>query len=322
MHMLIDMPLEELKQYTGRNPKPHDHEAYWQKALEEQQNTDPQAVLKPVSFPCTYARCFDLYFTGVGGARVYAKFIRPVDIATPRPALLFFHGYSGDSGSWSSYLQWVAQGFCVAAMDCRGQGGRSIDVGGIRGNTLEGHIIRGIDGAPKDLLYRQIFLDTVQLFRVVSQMEEVDATKIGAMGGSQGGGLSLACAALNPTLNSVSARVPFLCDYKRVWEMGLAEDAYVEIKQYFRHFDPRHEREDTFFTKLGYIDVQHLAPRIRAKVLMHTGLADNVCPPSTQFAAYNKITAEKKLYIYPDFGHEYLPGSDDIEYEFFMQMVP
>ena len=64
-------------------------------------------------------------------------------------------------------------------------------------------------------------------------------------------------------------------------------------------------------TKLGYIDLQHLAPRIKAEILMFTGLMDTICPPSSQFAAYNKITSKKDVVIYPDFGHEGLPGESD-----------
>jgi cephalosporin-C deacetylase len=45
---------------------------------------------------------------------------------------------------------------------------------------------------------------------------------------------------------------------------------------------------------------------------------DNICPPSTQFAAYNKITSKKRTVIYPDFGHEGLPGYSDMEYQFFL----
>lgn len=100
--------------------------------------------------------------------------------------------------------------------------------------------------------------------------------------------------------------------------MDLAKDAYAELKTYFRQFDPRHEREDEIFTKLGYIDVQFLAERIRGEVLMGTGLQDTVCPPSTQFAAYNRIKSKKHMVIYPDFGHEGLPDFDDMVYEFMM----
>ena len=41
------------------------------------------------------------------------------------------------------------------------------------------------------------------------------------------------------------------------------------------------------------------------------GLMDTICPPSSQFAVYNKITASKALLVYPDFGHEGLPGLND-----------
>jgi cephalosporin-C deacetylase len=58
------------------------------------------------------------------------------------------------------------------------------------------------------------------------------------------------------------------------------------------------------FTKLGYIDLQYLAPRIKAKTLLCCGLMDTITPPSTQFAAYNKITAPKRYELWPDFGHE------------------
>jgi len=141
-------------------------------------------------------------------------------------------------------------------------------------------------------------------------------TAIGAFGGSQGGGLTLACAALEPRVKKAAPLYPFLCDYQRVWEMDLAKGAYEELAAYFRLFDPLHEREEEVFTKLGYIDSQHLAGRVRAEVLMAVGLMDVICPPSTQFAAYNKITSSKNLLIYPDFGHEGLPDVNDRIFEF------
>ena len=49
---------------------------------------------------------------------------------------------------------------------------------------------------------------------------------------------------------------------------------------------------------------------------MFTGLMDNICPPSTQFAAYNKMTAKKNVVIYPDFGHEALPHSNERIFSF------
>jgi cephalosporin-C deacetylase len=257
-----------------------------------------------------------MYFTGVGGARIHAKLVHPAKMTGRRPAVLLFHGYTGNAGDWAGMMQWAALGYTAAALDCRGQGGLSEDVGGVKGNTFKGQIIRGLDDRPEKLLFRQIFLDTAQMARIVMAMPEVDADRVGATGGSQGGGLTLACCALEPRVKRCAPAFPFLSDYKRVWQMDQDKDAYAELRDYFRHFDPRHQREDEVFTKLGYIDVQHLAPRIRAEVLLAVGLRDTICPPSTQFAAYNKITSPKSMLLYPDFGHEGLPGCSDAFLEF------
>ena len=70
------------------------------------------------------------------------------------------------------------------------------------------------------------------------------------------------------------------------------------------------------FTNLWYIDVQHLDPRVRADVMMFTGLMDTICPPSSQFAAYNKLAGRKEVVIYPDYTHEVLPGMIDRVFRF------
>jgi cephalosporin-C deacetylase len=49
---------------------------------------------------------------------------------------------------------------------------------------------------------------------------------------------------------------------------------------------------------------------------MPVGLMDTICPPSTQFAAYNRIHSKKSLLIYPDYGHEGLPGANDKIFDF------
>ncbi|WP_127585649.1 alpha/beta fold hydrolase [Paenibacillus koleovorans] len=312
----VDMPLEQLLKYAGMNPKPDDMNEYWDRALQEMRQQPAEVELVPSSFQVPFADCFHLYFTGVGGARIHAKYIRPKSPVVQseqdqHPAIILFHGYTSNSGDWSDKLGYAALGFSVFAMDCRGQGGRSEDAGGVKGTTYQGHIIRGLDDHPDRLLFRQIFLDAAQLAGIVMERPEVDPNRVGVTGGSQGGGLSLACAALEPRIRKVAAIYPFLTDYYRVWEMDMANRAYEELKTYFRKFDPRHEREREVFTRLGYIDVQHLADRIQAEVYMGVGLMDLTCPPSTQFALYNKISSPKRLEIYPDYAHENLPEMND-----------
>lgn len=308
---IIDLPLEQLYTYQGRNPRPDDFDAYWDRALAEMRAVDPQVEMNPVDIGADFVECFDFWFTGVKGARVYAKYLRPKKSEGKHPAIVQFHGYGHHSIDWFEKLGWVGRGYSVLAMDVRGQGGRSEDVGGHVGNTLKGHIIRGLDGPADNMMYRNVFLDCAQLAGLAMELPEVDGTRVGATGGSQGGGLTVACAALEPRIKLAAPVFPFLSDYLRVWEMDLDVGAYEELRTYFRFFDPLHERENEIFTKLGYIDIQHLAPRIKAEILMPMGLMDSICPPSSQFAAYNRMTCKKNLLIFPDYGHEGLPYVSD-----------
>ncbi len=316
----VDMPLSKLKEYQGINPRPADFDEFWDRSIAEMNAIDPEAQFIPYPLESKIADFFELRFKSTKGAEIYAKFARPKNIDGKVPAVLRFHGLSGDGGHWASLLTYASQGYCVASLDCRGQGGVSQDVGGVAGTTYTTPFTRGLDGPPEGLLCRDLFLDTAMLARIVMGLDYVDETRVGACGGSQGGALTVACAALVPSIKLCAPTYPYLSDYKRVWEMDLAKGAYEGLRYYFRYFDPRHEREDEIFEKLGYIDIQFLAPRIRAKVLMATGLMDTTCPPSTQFAMFNKITSEKEVVIYPDFGHEGLKGHSDIEFAFLSQL--
>ncbi len=318
----FDLPLEALKEYRGSGDRPADFDAYWSRAIAEMEGLGTAYHLEPADIEPVGAECFELWFTGVGGARVHAKYLRPAGLPAPHPAVVIFHGYSGSSVGWSSLMRYACAGIAVLAMDCRGQAGKSQDVGVVEGSTIRGHIIRGAtDPNPESLLMRAIYLDCAQLARIAMSMPEIDACRVAAQGISQGGGLALACAALTPALNRVVSVTPFLCDYRRAWTVGAPDGAYFELSYYFRFIDPRHTTERQFYERLGYIDNVNLAPRIRARTLMLTGLLDHTCPPSTQFAAFNGITAPKRVEVYPDYAHETCSDMEDVAMRFLMEMA-
>lgn len=317
---MVDMPLEQLKTYMGCTPRPADFDEFWDRSLAEMYAIDPDPQFKLYEFGSNCADMFEVWFTSMKGARIYGRFARPKNIQGKVPAVLHFHGLSGRGLEWRELLMFASQGYCVASMDARGQGGYSQDIGGQPGSTYAQPFTRGLDGKPEDLLVRDLFLDTAMFARVVMSLDCVDETRVGVYGGSQGGGLSIACAALVPSIKLCAPDFPYMSDYRRVWEMDLDKDAYDGLKYYFRFYDPTHERENEIFEKLGYIDIQNLAPRIRAEVFMGTGLRDTICPPSTQFAMYNKLTCEKHVEIYPEFGHEWLYGHPDKVFRFMSKL--
>ena len=154
----LDFPLEKLQSYIGCSPCPEDFDSYWAKALGELETQTLDYSLEPSGFSTPGVICRYLYFTGVGGAKICCRFLRPEKVTGKIPAIAMFHGYSGNSGGWVDKLPYAYAGYAVLAMDVRGQMGFSTDTLCVPGNTLRGHIIRGLTGGnPENLFYRNVF---------------------------------------------------------------------------------------------------------------------------------------------------------------------
>ena len=254
--------IEALGGYYGATPKPADFEAFWQARMAE-------ADAVPLDYTVTQAKevpswdgCdfLDLWFTGMAGARIYAKYLRPHS-DKPVPLVLQFHGYPGASRSFAEQASFAGMGMALIAMDCPGQAGYSVDAGGFLGTTVSGHIVAGLDGPAEGMYYVRLHQDIRILCRIVRQLQEIDLRRVFVNGGSQGGGLGLACCALNPGLiNRAAILYPFLSDFKLVWDLGADEIAYEGIRYYARWFDADEHQQDRWFHQLGYIDSKNFAP--------------------------------------------------------------
>lgn len=125
--------------------RPDDFESFWQARMAEADAvplhyTVTQAQEVPSWDSCEF---LDLWFTGMEGARLYAKFLRPRR-SEPMPLVLQFHGYPGASRSFAEQASFAGMGMALIAMDCPGQAGYSEDVGGFLGTTVSGHIVAGL----------------------------------------------------------------------------------------------------------------------------------------------------------------------------------
>jgi cephalosporin-C deacetylase len=305
--MAFDLPLESLYTYTGSSPLPDDFEIYWQKKMFCLDDCDlsyhqirREDILPDVE-------CLDGYFTAVDGMRICTTLMRPKQRQDNMPGLAIFHGYTKHRPDRFMMLPYVQAGFTVLAMDCRDQGGATRD-DHHGGPVMRGLMMRGLESG-KDYLYlSRLYLDAAAAVRVLAAQDGVDIERIGVTGGSQGGTLSLVAAALTGLISFASVSSPFLCDFVRLKDMGLLKDVYEELGWYFRMHDPQYKREKEIFHTLGYVDLQNFTERIKIPVQWIMGLADPTCPPSTQFAAFNKLRGKKTLEIYPNHAHELFPG--------------
>ncbi|MBQ9990051.1 MAG: alpha/beta fold hydrolase [Lachnospiraceae bacterium] len=314
----MDMPLEQLKQYRGSTPCPEDFWEFWEKKVQEVWELPLEYELFPAEIPHAKETAFyDLWIRGVRGARIHAKYVKPLT-EQKVPVILQFHGYPGSSRGWFEQTAFAGMGRAVIAMDCPGQGGSSEDKGGRPGATAADHIIMGLAGEPEQLYYAEVFMNTCLMVRLALTLEGLDSDRIYVNGASQGAALALVCTALNqPYIKRVAALYPFLSDYRRVWEMDRDIIVYNGLAYHTRWFDPMGEKLEETFTRLGYIDVQNFTERITCPVLCGTGLMDDVCPPSTQFAVFSGIKGPKKHLIFPEYAHEEIPAFDDKLISFF-----
>lgn len=318
---VFDMSQKELEVYQGSSPMPVDFHLYWETALKELEQTGLSYQLEKASFQAKGVECYDLWFQGTGGANIHAKFLKPAEIKEPIPGIAVFHGYMHHAGEWFERLPYVYTNKAVIVMEVRGQGGLSQDNSHAEGPSLFGHIVRGAaDPDPHKLFYRNVYLDAVKTIHILQSMEFIDEKRIGATGKSQGGALALVSAALCPQVKAAAILYPFLSDFKRIVELDLNKGAYEGLYYYFKKYDPLHIKEADFYNRLGYIDIQNFAALVKAEVLWQTGLMDHTCPPSTQFAAYNKLKGKKEMKLYPEHDHELITYANDFIFQFFEKL--
>lgn len=298
-----DLPLEQLREYRTQTAEPAGLDNWWARRV-----ADARALAGPLKLtrhdPDLYEplEVYDAEFSGAGGDRIRGWFLKPAAGRgrTSPPVVVQFIGYGGGRGAPSEHMMLPALGYCLLVMDSRGQGGRWTI--GATGDAQAGPensqvMTRGIT-SPEDYYYTRLFTDAVLAVDAASELS--GGNPVAVSGASQGGGLALAAAALRSDAVAVChADVPFLCDIQRA--ITLAPRApYTEIPEFLsQNVDLIPRALDT----LRYVDCALLARRITASCLLSAGLMDDICPPSTVFAAYNEITADKDIAVYPFSGH-------------------
>jgi cephalosporin-C deacetylase len=301
----FDLSLSELKLYCPDREEPADFDTFWQSTLDEARAFPLKATFERVDYGLVAQETFDVTFAGFGGQPIKGWFILPKQRTGNLPCVVEFIGYGGGRNFVIEWLLWSSAGYAHLVMDTRGQGstwsaGDTPDLYADGGNAhYPGSMTKGIL-EPKHYYYRRVFTDAVRAIDAARSHPEVDATQIAVTGGSQGGGITIAAAGLVPDVVAALADVPFLCHYRRATEI-VDTYPYKEIAE-FCHV--HRDKVDTVFNTLSYFDGVNFSARATAKTLFSVGLMDEVCPPSTVYAAYNHWAGEKEIKIYSYNGHE------------------
>ena len=149
--------------------------------------------------------------------------------------------------------------------------------------------------------YRGIYMDCVRAVEFLLSRPEVDASRIGVMGGSQGGGLTLATAGLcSAEIKACSFFDPFPCDTRD--HLRIRTMCNREFKNFLDYYKNECAFEDALKVQ-DLLDTKGFAAWIKCPVFFVTSLFDDDAPPHMGFSAYNRISAPKHFKIFPGLGH-------------------
>ena len=301
-----DLPLEKLYQYKPELTKQPDFDTFWADTLNELSQVKLQYTLTPYDYPVKGIKVYIVNFKGFNNANIEGTFAVPEGDGK-FPGLMLYHGYNwAADGCIHDVVNWALRGYAVFHMQVRGQQGYSSDnvvssTGGVCGWMTKGLLDK------KEYYYRAVYMDAVRALEVLVDLEEVDATRVGVHGGSQGGALTLAAAALSNIPIVAVSDFPYLSNFNRAIDVAMSPP-YTELNEFFkRNTNPAIEIKAK--ETLSYFDIMNLADRIRCFTWVSIGLVDDITPPSTVFAMYNHLLCSKEISVNRYFGHEFMPGT-------------
>lgn len=302
---------EQIKPYQT---EPDDFDAFWAAGREELAKVplEPRLTLLPEA--CTdKVNVYHVSFRTVGPewtaapARIYGILCEPKAPGN-YPALLRVPGagvrpYFGDKG--------------LAA-----EGAITLEIGvhGIPVNlpqevydellpgALNGYWFFNLDD--RDTYYfRRIYLSCLRANDFLTARPNWDGKNLVVAGASQGGLLSIVTAALDERVTGLAVTHPAFCDV--VAELHGRAAGWPRPFQRWVPGKPSPHETSAKIAVTRYYDAVNFARRLKTPGFYTWGYNDEVCPPTSIYAAYNLITAPKRLALTLELGHDYTVEQGD-----------
>jgi len=150
--------------------------------------------------------------------------------------------------------------------------------------------------------YKRVYLGCVRANDFIFSLPQFDGVNLAVTGGSQGGALSIITAGLDPRVKHLAAYYPALSDVT-----GYLKGRAGGWPHYFDKNNLAFNNKKDKIETCGYYDVVNFARLVKVPGLYTWGFNDETCPPTSMYASYNVISAEKSLYLALETGHWTFP---------------
>lgn len=165
-----------------------------------------------------------------------------------------------------------------------------------------GYFAEGVED-PHHYVFRRMFQDAYLAVRVLQAQPEVDESRIGAMGMSQGGGISIWLGAFCPIVKAVAADMPF---FGRL-DWALSKTAYrYPLKEIIDAMETIPMGRERIMHTVSYFDTAHIASLCQVPTLVSLGEKDPAVRPEQAEAIFEAVPGVKTLLRY-DWGHDWHP---------------
>ena len=302
--MISDLDLHQLANYLPQRDEPMDFDGFWGRSVGEARAVAVAPTFVPIDTRLRTVDSFDVTFSGYGGQPIKGWLNVPHGSRGPLPCVIEYIGYGGGRGSAYDWLLFSAAGYAHFVVDSRGQGGvwrngDTPDIAPLIGNHSPGFMTMGITD-PEHYYYRRLYVDAVLAVDAARKCALINADRIAVAGTSQGGGTTVAVSGLVTDLAAALPGVPFMCHIAHALKLT-ESNPYFEITRFLRG-NPHTAR--AAIRTLSYFDGVSFAARATASALFSVALMDQICPPSTVFAAYNHYAGPKDIRVWEYNDHD------------------
>lgn len=295
----IQSQTQALEAYLPPLTKEADFDVFWEETLRITRENPLKPTREETACPLGNTRVYDISYNGFDDTPIHGWLLLPAaDSGKPLPCLIRYHGFSGNRGFPWDFSHWILSGMAVLSIDCREQGGLTGNRADYSGGMSTSVACKGIQ-FKEEYYYRAVYMDCLRAIDFALTCAEVDPARIVLEGGSQGGALGMAVAALDDRPAAALVDVPSSSNLSERVINGYG--SYLAVRNYLKIYP---DQTDAALRTLSYFDTMNMAERITCPVLASVALLDDVCPAKCYFATYNRILAKKRVIVYPFNGHE------------------